>query len=51
MESMESPWAVYKESMSSSHNIVHGVHYISESVYGLHAECSWSPHGVHMDSM
>src|SRR6266478_2009585 len=53
------------ESMKHCLSTAHGVHYISESVYGLHVdcrkyshglhglhtECSWSAHGVLMESM
>jgi hypothetical protein len=53
------------ESMKHCLRTAHGVHYISESVYGLHVdcrkyshglhglhtECSWSAHGVLMESM
>ena len=47
MESTESPQGVYGKSMRS----FHGVHYVLESLSELHVGSSWTPHGVHIESM
>ena len=44
MESTEST-----ESMKHCLSTAHGVHYISESVYGLHVQSMRTAHEVHME--
>ena len=49
MDSMCSAHGVLMDSMDSMSSTVHGVPWSAYGVYGLHVQCSWTAHRLHVD--